>query len=114
MLVIYKRKWTFRSSDLQNMRQVRAVQDLLDFLPREAVHSAVVFTGTAEFKTEVPPGVYDLSGFITHLRAQTAGVMSLNRMQFCVGRLETARLAISGQTDVEHIRSLERRHGGAG
>lgn len=78
------------------------------------MHSPVVFTGTAEFKTETPPGVYDLSGFIAHLRAQTVEEMSLNRMQFCVGRLETARLAIGGQTDVEHIRSLERRHGGAG
>ncbi len=36
--------------------------------------------------------------------------MSLNRMQFCVGRLETARLALSGKTDVEHVQSLERRH----
>ena len=37
--------------------------------------------------------------------------MSLNRLQFCVGRLETARLAISGETDVEHVQSLARRHG---
>jgi len=34
-------------------------------------------------------------------------------VQFCVGRLETARLAISGKTDVEHVQSLERRHGSA-
>jgi hypothetical protein len=27
--------------------------------------------------------------------------------------LEAARLAISDQTDVEHIQNLERRHGGA-
>ena len=39
--------------------------------------------------------------------------MSSNRMQFCVGRLETARLASSGQTDIEHVQNLSRRHGGA-
>jgi hypothetical protein len=39
--------------------------------------------------------------------------MSVNRMQFCVGRLETARLAITAQTDLEHIRNLERWHGAA-
>jgi hypothetical protein len=88
------------------------VQRLLDFLPTEAIRSVVVFTGEAEFKTEIPQGVITISGLVAYLRAQTAAVMSLNRVQFCVGRLETARLAISRETDVEHTRSLERRRGG--
>jgi hypothetical protein len=89
------------------------VQDLLDFLPSDAIKPVVVFTGEAEFKTDVPQGVFRLSGLIDFLREQTVEVMSLNRVQFCVGRLETARLAISGKTDVEHVQSLERRHGRA-
>src|SRR5262249_51353816 len=97
----------------QNARHVRAVQGLLDFLPPSAIKSVVVFTGEAEFKTEIPPGVFSVSGFIDYLREQTVAVMSLNRAQFCVGRLETARLAVSGKTDVEHVQSLDRRHGSA-
>jgi len=50
---------------------------------------------------------------VDYLREQTVEVMSLNRVQFCGGRLETARLAISGKTDVEQVQSLERRHGSA-
>jgi hypothetical protein len=111
--VIYKSKFKFQNPIFQNLRHVRAVQDLLDFLPPEAVRSAVVFTGAAEFKTDVPPSVYSLPRFVDHVRENTVEVMSLNRMQFCVGRLETARLAISGKTDLEHIQSLERRHGSA-
>lgn len=111
--VIFKSKFRFQNPIFQNLRHVRAVQELLDFLPPEAVRSAVVFTGTAEFKTEVPVGVFELPEFVDRLKEITAEVMSLNRMQFCVGRLETSRLAISAQTDVEHIESLERRHGGA-
>jgi hypothetical protein len=97
----------------QNFHHVLAVQGLLDFLPPGAIKSVVVFTGEAEFKTEVPPGVFSLFGFIGYLRGQTTEVISLNRVQFCVGRLETARLAITGKTDVEHVQSLERRHGRA-
>jgi hypothetical protein len=89
------------------------VQELLDFLPPGAIKSLVVFTGDAEFKTEIPQGVFGVSGLIEYLRGQTVEVMPTNRMQFCVGRLETTRLAISGKTDVEHIESLERRHGSA-
>lgn len=111
--VLFKRKFKFQNPIFQNIRHVRAVQDLLDFLPPGAVKSVVVFTGEAEFKTEVPPGVFNVSELVDHIRQQTDEVMSLNRVQFCVGRLETTRLAISGKTDVEHVQSLERRHGSA-
>ena len=62
----------------------------------------------------MPQGVITISqlvGYLRYLSSQTEEVMSINRVQFCVGRLETARLAISGETDVEHILSLERRRG---
>ena len=111
--VLFRLRFKFQNPMFQNKRHVRAVQGLLDFLPLEAIRSVIVFTGDAEFKTETPQGVITLSRLVGYLRAQTEEVMSLNRMQFCVGRLETARLAISGETDVEHIRSLERRRRGA-
>ncbi len=109
--VVFKRRFSFQNPILQNFRHVRAVQALLDFLPSDAVKSVIVFTGEAEFKTAIPRGVFGCSELIEYLREQTVAVMSLNRMQFCVGRLETARLAISGKTDIEHVQSLERRHG---
>jgi Nuclease-related domain len=111
--VLFNGKFKFQNPIFQNFRHVRAVQELLDFLPPEVIKSIVVFTGEAEFKTEVPIGVFSLSGFIDHVHEQTTEIMSLNRVQFCVGRLETARLAITGETDIEHVKSLERRHGSA-
>lgn len=93
--VIFKSKFRFQNPIFQNLRHVRAVRDLLDFLPPEVIRSVVVFTGNAEFKTGLPLGVFYLSGFIDHINQNTNEVMSLNRLQFCVGRLETARLAIS-------------------
>jgi len=111
--VLFNWRFKFQNPIFQNKRHVRAVRDLLDFLPASAIKSVVVFTGEAEFMTEVPQGVFSLPGVIEYLRKQIVEVMSLNRVQFCVGRLETARLAISSQTDIEHVESLERRHGNA-
>lgn len=111
--VLFQLRFKFQNPIFQNKRHVRAVQGLLDFLPPGAIRSVVVFTGEAEFKTETPQGVIMISQLVEYLRDQTEEVMSLNRVQFCVGRIETARLAISGETDVEHIQSLERRRGGA-
>jgi hypothetical protein len=109
--VLFSAKYQFQNPIHQNYRHVVAVQQLLDFLPVNAVQSVVVFVGDAEFKTEIPPGVFSLADFIKHLSQQTTEVMSLNRVQFCVGRLETARLAVSGETDLAHVKNLERRYG---
>jgi hypothetical protein len=111
--VIYRRKSQFQNPIFQNLLHLRAVRDLLEFLPPEDIKSAVVFTGDAEFKTEVPDGVLDLADFIVYIKGMQTEVMSQNRMQFCVGRIETARLAVSRQTDIEHVQRLERRHGAA-
>ncbi len=111
--VFYQKKYKFQNPLLQNYRHVRAVQDLLDFLPPEAVKSVVVFTGDGEFKTAMPDGVIQVDQLGEYLHHQSTEVMSLRELQFCVGRLETARLAITGQTDVEHVQSLARRHGTA-
>jgi restriction system protein len=109
--VLYRAKFRFQNPLQQNLGHVRAVQDLLEFLPPDAVRSIVVFTGSAEFKTPVPDGVFSLAGFITYLEGHAAEVMSINRVQFCVGRLETARLAITKTTDVDHVKGLRSRYG---
>lgn len=110
--VIFKRKFRFQNPIFQNYKHLRAVQAALDFLPADAVQSVVVFTGDAEFKTKIPTGVFSIARFIAHIKDQTEEVLSLNRVQFCVGRLESSRLALTRKTDIEHVQSLQRRHGG--
>jgi hypothetical protein len=109
--VTFHDKYSFQNPIRQNFGHVQAVQALLDFLPASAVQSAVVFVGDAKFKTDVPNGVFTLEMLIKHLKSCTEEVISPNRVQFCVGRLETARLAISGQTDLEHVQTLRRKFG---
>jgi hypothetical protein len=109
--VLYRYKFKFQNPIKQNARHMYAVRELLDFLPANTLKPIVVFAGTAKFKTEMPEGVYNISGFIDFVQKHTEEVISLNRVQFCVGRLETARLAVSRQTDLEHLQSLQRRHG---
>lgn len=108
--VLFYWKFRFQNPIVQNQRHVLAVQRLLDFLPSDAIKSAVVFTGDAEFKTAIPRGVFRVPEFIGYVRGHSNEVMSLNRVQFCVGRLETERLAVTRKTDVEHIQNLRRWH----
>jgi hypothetical protein len=109
--VLYRSKYRFQNPIHQNQRHVRAIRELLDFLPADVIRSAVVFTGPAEFKTSIPDGVFTLAEFPAYVQAHATEFMSINRVQFCVGRLETVRLSITKATDVEHVQRLRRRHG---
>jgi hypothetical protein len=108
--VLYHLKFRFQNPIRQNYRHVRAIQELLEFLPADVIRGVVVFTGDAEFKTAIPAGVFTLAGAVDFIEAHATEVMSINRVQFCVGRLETIRLSISGTTDVEHVEGLRRRY----
>jgi hypothetical protein len=109
--VIFKRKHRFQNPLHQNYKHLRAVQNLLDFLPPERVTGVIVFTGDAEFKSSQPTGVYSLEELLSYLSGFDQVHISENRMQFCVGRLECKRLALTRETDIEHVANLEVRQG---
>lgn len=109
--VLYRAKFRFQNPIRQNYKHVCAVRELLDFLDPCAIHSAVVFTGSATFKTDVPDGVFAVSQFLVHVASHKGEVMSANRVQFCVGRIEASRFAITLETDIDHVDRLRRKHG---
>ena len=108
--VLFKVKHRFQNPLHQNYKHLKAVQASLDFMPPEQVIGLVVFTGESAFKTTPPDGVHTLDSLLTYLKAQKVEVLTENRMQFCVGRLECARLALTRETDIEHQESLDIRH----
>lgn len=109
--VIYKFRSKTPNPVHQNYRHVKALRELLDFVPKEHIHSIVVFTGTAVFKNQTPTGVVYLSGLVKHISAFEQEVITPNQLQFIVGRLECTRYEISKQTDVEHKAYLNRKYG---
>lgn len=109
--VRFSKQYKFQNPIRQNYLHVAAVAELLDFLPSDQIHSIVVFTSDATFKTGRPPQVVMLGELTALIDKYSAERLTQNRMHFCVGRLECHRKAISGQTDVEHVEHLRRRFG---
>jgi restriction system protein len=100
--VLYRIKSRFQNPIYQNYRHVKAIQPMLDFLPKEQIHSIVVFSGSAVFKSPVPNGVIYLSQLVNLLNTFQKDVITLSRVEFCVGRLECKRYEISRVTDIQH------------
>ena len=107
--VIYKLKNKFQNPIHQNYAHLKAVQSLFEFLDPNLVKPLVVFTGDAEFKTQWPEGVFPLSRLQREIQSYTENVLSHNRVQFCVGRIECFRRQLTEETDIEHVKNLSKR-----
>jgi restriction system protein len=108
--VVWGWKYRFKNPLHQNYKHLKAVQAALDFLPPEQITGLVVFTGEAIFKTKQPTNVYNLNSLLSYLQSMNQELLTENRMQFCVGRLECLRLALTRETDIEHRANLEAKH----
>ncbi len=109
--ILYRVKSRFQNPIHQNYLHVKVIQQLFDFLPKEQIHSVVVFTGSAQFKTPIPKGVYYLGQLVEFLKTFQDDVISPNRVEFCVGRLECKRYEVTKMTDIQHRAYLAQKFG---
>ena len=109
--IIYNNKHLFQNPLLQNYKHVKAIQDAFEFLEPLVIHNIVVFTGESIFKTPKIDNVCRMEELIPTLEKHSDDVLTLNRVQFCIGRLEYMRLKLTQQTDIEHQAYLERKFG---
>ncbi len=108
---MYRIKRRFQNPIHQNYLHVKAIEQLFDFLPKEHIHSLVVFMGRGEFKTPRPRGVLYLHELTEVLKDFQEDVISTNRVEFCVGRLECRRYAVTKMTDLQHRNYLAQKFG---
>lgn len=102
----YEQKHKFQNPLHQNYKHVKEIQRTLDFLEPRHIHNIVVFSGDSEFKTAKIENVCYLDELIPNIEKHSNSALSLNRIQFCVGRLEYMRLELTQKTDIEHQKYL--------
>lgn len=106
--VIYKVKTKFKNPIHQNYGHVKALQSLFS-LPDDAFISVVVFTGSAEFKSDLGPCVVQLDQLIDFLKQQRPVLFDERKIAYIVGRIEMKRRRWSMETDEYHLESVRRR-----
>ena len=106
--VIYQTKNRFRNPLKQNYGHVKSVQSLFK-LPESAFISVVVFTGDAEFKSDLGPEVIRLSELLRFVEHRHEAVLDEHKMTYVVGRIEMKRLPRSLETDEYHLNYIRQR-----
>ncbi|HWN95774.1 MAG TPA: nuclease-related domain-containing protein [Methylomirabilota bacterium] len=106
--VIYRRKSRFQNPLRQNYGHTKTVQSLFT-LPEDAFFPVVVFTGDAEFKSNLGPNVLKLPQLIPYVSAPRPMLFDERKMAYIVGRIEMKRMRRSLETDEYHLNSVRRR-----
>lgn len=109
--ITYKNRYTFQNPLFQNYKHVKEVQKILEFVDPQFIYNIVVFTGESTFKMPKINNVCNREELIPLIDKYAEGALSLNRVHFCVGRLEYMRMELSRRTDVEHQLYLNRKYG---
>lgn len=102
------KKYRFQNPLHQNYKHCQAIADLLA-IPREKIHSAVVFIGDAEFKTDIPNQVYCGKSAYAALYEQKKEILFEEKeIPSLIARLQHARLENNADNLQQHIEQLHR------
>jgi restriction system protein len=105
---IYKKKSRFQNPIRQNYGHLKTLQSLFT-LPSDNFFPLVVFTGDAEFKSDLGPTVLKLHELIPFLTTARPILFDERKMAYIVGRLEMKRLRRSLETDEYHLNAIRRK-----
>lgn len=106
--VIFKKKSRFQNPIRQNYGHLKTLQSLFT-LSEDNFIPVVVFTGDAEFKTDLGCSVMKLDGLIPFLAHERPVVIDERKMAYVVGRIEMKRSRRSLETDEYHINYVRTR-----
>jgi predicted RNA-binding Zn-ribbon protein involved in translation (DUF1610 family) len=101
---IYGNSYQFLNPLHQNYRHLKAVENLLGLGP-QCVHSVVVFAGSSEFKTPMPPNVLERRALVPYVRSKTDVVLSDAQVEDSIRTLRESGASRSGSRR-RHVQSL--------
>lgn len=88
---IYKHSSKFQNPLHQNYKHVKTLEGLLS-IPASAIHSLVVFIGSATFKTEMPANVTQAGGYIRYIKSMDSELLSQSEVDNVIADIEQLRL----------------------
>lgn len=105
---IYKKSFKFQNPLHQNYKHQKVLEAVLaDILDPALIHSVVVFMPDCEFKTQMPPNVFQGAAWTDYIKSFADPVippMKLKRIQL---RIEKEVLEKSWKTNRQHVDNLK-------
>lgn len=106
---IYGKKHRFQNPLHQNYAHTTALSDLLG-ISKDRIHGVVCFMGDAEFKTEIPEGVFIQGRYVDHIKSFKTPVFSADEVSSITQRIESGRFERGIKTNWQHVQQFRRKH----
>lgn len=107
--VVYREKNSFQNPLHQNYGHICALADLLG-IPKNKFHGVVCIMGGAEFKMEIPKGVFLGGGYISYIESFMMPVLSVQQVESFRERIEGSMLERGAKTNRLHVQNLWEAH----
>ncbi|BCE01353.1 nuclease-related domain-containing protein [Marinicellulosiphila megalodicopiae] len=111
---IYKHKSRFQNPLLQNYKHCKTIENLLGLdgtdkqdKTKRLIKSLVVFTGSAEFKTELPTNVCYDSKLIKTIKGFKTQLLDAQQVAKIIEQIESGRLKRGFVTDKQHAEHVK-------
>lgn len=103
---IYRHTHKFQNPLRQNYKHVKTLQTILE-LNNEQIHSVIVFIGDSVFKTDMPDNVTYGGDYARYIKSKTTPVLSKEKVNEIIQKIETERLTSSLKTDFKHAQHVK-------
>ncbi|MEP5569815.1 MAG: NERD domain-containing protein [Halioglobus sp.] len=104
----HRQKFTFQNPLRQNFKHQK-VLNALTGLPDSKLHSLIIFTGSARFKTSMPANVTRRAGGVMYILSFDQQVLSVNEKSRALETIRAGRLAPGRATNRQHVADLRER-----
>jgi hypothetical protein len=105
-----KSKKSFQNPLRQNYKHIKELESLLQ-IGEDKLFSVVVFTGDAEFKTDMPDNVIRSVRLPRYILAKNTPLMTENEVQRILLKINGSMLDRSRETSRQHVLNLNRKFG---
>ncbi|MDZ8118732.1 nuclease-related domain-containing protein [Pontiella agarivorans] len=103
--VVYQKKNRFLNPLRQNYGHICALSEFLD-LPLSRFHNIVCFAGSADFKTDIPDGVFFGKEYVDYILNFKRTIFSKNEVLNIRKQITEGRLAQGRETDKLHVQNV--------
>jgi restriction system protein len=105
---LFKSSFKFQNPLRQNYKHVKALELSLG-VPANVIHSVIVFSGAATFKTLMPVNVVSGGGYIGFIKSFQKQVLSNAQVEEVLGKIQASQLPPTSATRRLHINNLRSR-----
>ena len=106
---IYHCKHSFQNPIIQNQHHIRALSDNLK-IPRDYFKNIVAFTGSCDFRTEMPVGVVYSRNAAQYIRSFTTPRIKQSQVTEIASAILAWQGTVSEERKSAHVQNLKRRH----